>query len=183
MNIFFIFLDPTDAARHHGDKHVIKMILESTQMLMTCCHVAWGESTEWIDRFKSEVGCDPYRKAFVNHPCTVWVRQCVANFNWLCDLAAELCEEKERRWPTGPPHVCKRMIAWLRMNPPPLPASDMITPPNKAMATPDAGPGRSLSDSLVAYRSYYQHKANLGIVFYRRAPERTPHWLFSPLSL
>ena len=33
MNIFILSINPKEAAQAHGDKHVIKMILESCQML------------------------------------------------------------------------------------------------------------------------------------------------------
>ena len=42
MNIFALSQDPKEAAKAHGDKHVVKMILESCQMLYTahwiCAH-------------------------------------------------------------------------------------------------------------------------------------------------
>lgn len=179
MNIFFIYLDPREAARHHGDKHVIKMILESVQMLTTCCHILWGCDLSWVDRFKSDLGREPYRKAFANHPCTVWVRQARDNYLWLCDLAEELCLEKERRWGLNKPHVCKPMIAWLRTNVPPFPSVTM-TPPNKAMTTERKGDGVSFEDSLDAYRAYYQFKADIGVVRYDQGPWQQPDWLRVP---
>ena len=37
MNIFVVDEDPVIAARQLCDKHVVKMILETAQMLMHCC--------------------------------------------------------------------------------------------------------------------------------------------------
>ena len=39
MNIFYLDSDPRIAAKYHCDKHVVKMILESGQMLSTAHRV------------------------------------------------------------------------------------------------------------------------------------------------
>ena len=38
MNIFFLHKDPSRAAKAQCDKHVVKMILETAQMLSTGAH-------------------------------------------------------------------------------------------------------------------------------------------------
>ena len=65
MNIFYLDKDPVKAAKLQYNKHVVKMILESAQMLSTAhhCH-GLDYETEWV----------PYKKAHVNHPSTRWVR-------------------------------------------------------------------------------------------------------------
>ena len=47
MNIFYLHKDPIVAAQMSCDKHVVKMILESAQLLSTCHRVQDG--TEWYD--------------------------------------------------------------------------------------------------------------------------------------
>ena len=59
--------DPAIAAQHHADKHVIKMILESGQMLCAA---------------HPEVRA-PWKRSHYNHPCTVWTRTSKANYEWL----------------------------------------------------------------------------------------------------
>ena len=59
MNIFVLDTDPQTAARLMCNKHVVKMILESAQML--CSAFENGEA--------------PYRRAYYNHPCTKWARE------------------------------------------------------------------------------------------------------------
>ena len=177
MNIFFIYLEPEEAARHHGDKHVIKMILESVQMLGTTWHLLHPGGS-WMQDFEHHVGRPPYRKAFQNHPCTQWTRSCHGNYQWVCRLASELCLEKQRRWPDGPRHACEVMIQWFSANSPFLDRSLLMTPPAKAMPFPDLkGPGTSIADSLDAYRRYYAFKESQGIVQYKRLPDRRPTWL------
>ena len=77
MNIFAVHKNPVRAAQCLSDKHVIKMILESAQMLCTSIHLHGGSA--------------PYRVAHKNHPCTIWTRSSRSNFMWLCEHALELC--------------------------------------------------------------------------------------------
>ena len=48
MNIFFLHRDPSRAAKAQCDKHVVKMVLETTQMLSTAAR-----------RFGNNVGYTP----------------------------------------------------------------------------------------------------------------------------
>ena len=43
MNIFYLDHDPVKAASYFYDKHKVKMILESAQMLCTAHHVIDGD--------------------------------------------------------------------------------------------------------------------------------------------
>ena len=58
MNIFILDKDPKTAAEYHCDKHVLKMILETAQMLCTAHWETGGQA--------------PYRATHKNHPCTKW---------------------------------------------------------------------------------------------------------------
>ena len=71
MNIFFLHEDPIEAAKLQYNKHVVKMILESAQMLCTAHH-----------HYESDVDI-PYKKAHYNHPSTKWVRENASNYSWL----------------------------------------------------------------------------------------------------
>ena len=51
MNIFYVDKDPKTAAKMMCDKHIIKMILESAQMLCTAKRVLDG--TEYFDLTKN----------------------------------------------------------------------------------------------------------------------------------
>ena len=74
MNIFYLNQSPYIAAKVQYNKHVVKMILESAQMLCTAHHVYGNEEQ------KLNV---PYKQAHLNHPSTIWTRQCRANYRWL----------------------------------------------------------------------------------------------------
>lgn len=81
MNIFYLDENPSLAAQYHTDKHVVKMILESAQMLCTAVNVLAGEQVT------------PYKSTHINHPCSVWVRENYGNFSYLYHLM--ICLEKE----------------------------------------------------------------------------------------
>ena len=74
MNIFYLHHSPYLAAKVQYNKHVVKMILESAQMLCTAHHV-YGNAEQKLNV--------PYKQAHLNHPSTIWTRQCRANYRWL----------------------------------------------------------------------------------------------------
>ena len=74
MNIFYLHSNPVKAARLQYNKHVVKMILESAQMLCTAHH-CYGDRDQ-----KENV---PYKQAHLNHPSTVWARKARSTYMWL----------------------------------------------------------------------------------------------------
>ncbi len=89
MNIFVLNEDPIIAAKEQCDKHVVKMILESAQMLSSAHRLLDGDDN-----------VDPtlYRTTHKNHPCTVWVRKTSANYAWLFRHFVSLCDEYSYRY-------------------------------------------------------------------------------------
>lgn len=97
MNIFFLSLDPREAAQALIDSHVVKMTLESAQMLSTAIREHYYPD---CDSRLSHL-CDfsrLYRSAYVNHPCNVWLRQYPENFAWLASHAMALADEFRYRY-------------------------------------------------------------------------------------
>ena len=97
MNIFYLDRDPVRAAQMMCDKHVVKMILETTQLLWTAVHVA-GVKTS---------GIRAYRKTHVWHPTAMWVRESPKNWKVTEGLGRASCARGPRRH-TKPP----RAPAW-----------------------------------------------------------------------
>lgn len=158
MNIFFIDSDPFKAARWHGDKHVVKMILESAQMMSTAHHVTGSEHAENL-----------YKPVHINHPCSIWVRENLANYEWMWNLFCGLCGEFRLR--RGKSHATSRLLITLSCDPN-LPESPVHTRPVLAM------PGEfKTNDPVESYRNYYRHKHECGIVEYNWMAERKPDWL------
>lgn len=79
MNIFVTSECPAASAQYLDDKRVIKMILESAQILSTVIHQRGG------------VG--PYKPTHQNHPCTVWAGENQGNYLWLYAHFVSLCNQ------------------------------------------------------------------------------------------
>lgn len=94
MNIFALSNDPGEAARFQHDRHVIKMILESAQMLSTACHLEPG----FMDLLPPQYVPTLYKPTHANHPCNVWVRKSRNNFAWLTLHLDALLAEYHRRF-------------------------------------------------------------------------------------
>ena len=104
MNLFFLSQDPKEAAKFHCNKHVVKMILETVQMLYTSHHLNCEEG--WEDYFINK-GLKPYKPFGPKHPSTRWVAETFNNYRYALILVRELCLEKRRRWPQNPVHSCE----------------------------------------------------------------------------
>lgn len=84
MNIFVLDKDIETCAAFHCDKHVVKMILESVQILCTVLNKK-GFST-------------PYKSTHIKHPCVLWAEKSFENFSWLKDLTVALNHEYRYRF-------------------------------------------------------------------------------------
>ena len=136
MNIFVLDKDVNKCAKYHNDKHVVKMVLETAQLLCGVHHMTDSELTI------------PYRLSHKNHPCSIWARKCIENYVWLCDFGIELANEYTFRY--GKRHKCQDVIEWCIENKPNLASYDELTP--FALAMPD----QYKSDCAVeSYRKYY----------------------------
>ena len=147
MNIFYLHSDPVEAAKLQYNKHVVKMILESAQMLCVAHHV-YGNSNDV-----------PYKEVHLNHPSTRWTRLCRANYMWLYDHMIALGDEYTKRY--GKTHLtitkCKEFLSKPPLN---LPGGEFTEPPQ---AMPDEY--KVEGDSITAYWNYYigdkSHIANI----------------------
>ncbi len=140
MNIFYLDPNPILAARYHTDKHVIKMILESAQLLSTTHHVA-SSSHDILSHI--------YKPTHYNHPSTIWVRMSKANYDWLYSLFLALIDEYAYRF--GKTHKSSELIPYLKSAPRSLPDVP-FSPPTPAMDDEYLVGG----DSLLSYRNYYR---------------------------
>jgi len=177
MNIFFLHPDPRRCARWHCDKHVVKMLLETCQLLYTCHWIIDGmPDFSGAPRAKgADVG--GYRKSHMNHPCAKWVRLSLTNYVWLATLGLELLREYEFRYGycgTGKQkkiHGCAAHIQWLYLNRPLGLLDYGWIEPAKAM--PDI---YKSVDAVSSYRRYYNGaKRDAGLLVYTR--RHMPHWL------
>ena len=140
MNIFFLDYDVKKCAKYHVDKHVVKMILETAQLLCGVHHVTAHDTAH-------DTAHVPYKLSHKNHPCSIWSRESLSNYLYLCELGLELCNEYTYRY--GKRHKSQDVIEWCLVNRPNI--KDIgFTETAKAM--PDEYKVKSVVDS---YRNYY----------------------------
>jgi hypothetical protein len=140
MNIFFLDYDVKKCAQYHVDKHVVKMILETAQLLCGVHHVTAHDTAH-------DTAHVPYKLSHKNHPCSIWTRKSLSNYLYLCELGLELCEEYTYRY--GKRHKSQDVIEWCLINKPNIPDIGFTEP---AMAMPDEYKVKSVIQS---YRNYY----------------------------
>lgn len=92
------------------DKHVVKMILETAQLLSTAHRVLDGKQTQIVvekngkTRKKKVWHLNDHRNdilysaTHINHPSAVWCRQSVENYNWLVEHLFALSDEYTYRY-------------------------------------------------------------------------------------
>jgi hypothetical protein len=158
MNIFVLDTDIRKCAEYHADQHVVKMILESAQMLCTVLN---------------ENGLHaPYKSTHIHHPCTLWAGASLANWQWLRSLALSLNNEYRYRFDRHMDHSSATIARHL-----PLPPIEDVGLTEFAQAMPDAYkvPG----DAVRAYRQFYvAEKAS----FAKWTKRSIPEWFVARLD-
>ncbi len=96
MNIFVLDYNPVKAAQFQCDKHVVKMPLESAQILCSAF----------------DPGIAPYKRTHYNHPCSIWARKSRDNYIWLIQHGLALCEEFTYRYKKN--HKSREVILWCQ---------------------------------------------------------------------
>lgn len=145
MNIFFLDNDPKLAAQYQCDKHVVKMILESAQLLSTAYRVLDGKDLV-LDGDKNNI---LYKATHINHPCAIWCRKTWGNYHWLSKHLEHLLNEYTFRY--GKIHKCKSVYKELVMAPRCIDQEGKSKPP---LCMPDEF---KISDHpVISYREYYK---------------------------
>lgn len=167
MNIFVLDESPILAARDHCNTHVVKMILESAQMLCTAHWIGWQrmlkldptlKRADLMSRLNDAIDPQlrpPWKMTHVSHPCTRWAQRTWGNYMWLSWHGLALCDEYESRY--GRVHKSREVHRWLNRVIPPTfesQASPVTGTTPFAIAMPDHFklPG----DPVGSYRSYYR---------------------------
>lgn len=139
MNVFYLSKCPIQAAQRQCDKHVVKMVLETAQLLSTAHHISGTGG--------------PYKVTHKNHPSAVWSREATGNYRWLYAHFEALSHEYTKRY--GKVHKSWRehSVALSRC-PDGIPLGAHTAPPQ---CMPDECKN---TDTVVAYMVYYNHKAD-----------------------
>jgi hypothetical protein len=176
VNIFFVHKDPIEAAISLVDSHVVKMILESCQLLSTAHRILDGvpvkdktKTGRNVTRYQLSDNRNDvlYQATHINHPSSVWVRKSNNNYNWLHAHLMGLLNEYTYRY--GKIHKCMDIAVALYSLPNNIPVAH-FTPPTPAMK-PEFLIDK---DSLKSYRNYYiKGKSHL----HRWTKRHPPNWM------
>ena len=166
MNIFVTNPSAVKSAQVLPDKHIVKMPLETCQMLSIVASDKWGHGFGSLPKldgtaYKTDKG------AFRNHPCTIWAQD---NWTWLIVHGLALCFEYTLRY--GKIHSCQSTIEHaVKIFPP------QDTDPTHFVF---AGPDQWKHDkSITIFDAYKQYIASKPWVCnnYLRLPDRKPEWV------
>lgn len=131
MNIFILDEDPYQAAKMLCDKHVVKMCLETAQIMST-------------------INGGPYKSTHEKHPCVLWASETIGNYRWLAKHGIGIAREYFARF--GKVHKSEEVILALEWPVLSLPTGS-LTP--FVLAMPDVFKSE---DPVESYRNYYMTK-------------------------
>lgn len=129
------------------DKHVVKMTLETAQLLCTAHHVLGAPETA-LEPFSSDP-LVPYRPTHKNHPQSIWVRSSVYNYKWLGQYFHQIAQEYNHRYK-------KHHLAYIRCKH----LADIV--PLKISYVDFSEPYKCMPDvykvesTIESYRNYYR---------------------------
>ena len=181
MNIFVTDPCPIQSARNLPDKHIVKMPLETCQMLA----IIYSDWYHGLGKLYKKDGT-PYatkRGAFRNHPCTQWAAKNPYNLAWLIRHGYALCHEYNLRY--GKVHTCLDVIeqaeriyhSWCKE---PLSyASQQVRSFTRAM--PEYLKYDQTINTIEAYKRYLNTKPWLA-TNYLRIPSRKPSFIITPMK-
>jgi hypothetical protein len=183
MNLFFLSRSPSAAAAAHANRHVVKMVLETAQLLSTAHRVSDGERAAGVSQSGRAAtlwrlpDCSRdallYRATHVNHPVAVWIRSSRAHYAYAFELFVELLREYTFRYDKV--HACTKLVDALADAPARAPDAGWTDPPT---CMPEEF--RVSPDPVACYQAYYRvGKADL-LQYKRREP---PAWLAPPTAV
>ena len=181
MNVFYVDKHPVRAAEQMCDKHIVKMILESAQLLSTCHRVQDG--TEYYDKtangrkIKRWKHPNPnlelllYKAGWVKHPSTIWLFESAYNYIWLYKHMIALNDEYKKRYGHTKNHVTIDKLGEILKHPPKNAKYNKIaTDPKPAMPEYCKVDG----DAVASYRNYYILEKKRFATW--KSPAKIPEW-------
>ena len=181
MNIFVTDSCPIQSARNLPDKHIVKMPLETCQMLA----IIYSDWYYGVGKLYKSDGT-PYRTAhgaFRNHPCTQWAAANQYNLAWLIQHGFALCDEYYMRY--NKVHTCLDVIHQaIRIY---NACFDQSVSQSYAKVThftramPESIKFDTTIDTITAYKQYLNTKPWLASN-YLRIPSRKPSFIITTMT-
>ena len=158
MNIFYLNKSPIVSAQNMVDKHVVKMILETAQLLCTAHRI--------LDDIPNDKNPLLYKATHKNHPSAIWARASLRQYEWLYNHLIALGEEYTYRY--GKTHITITKLGKLLKIPPENIPDVGFDPPPCCMDDEY----KISKDVVDNYRNYYKNgKSHLHSWKVRSAPE------------
>jgi len=182
MNIFFLSMSmsPKEAAKWHANIHVVKMIVETAQLL---CNVHQRARELCVPPYTQKRRI-PYKDSAAGHRklgSMIWIGESLGNYRWGVALGLALCKEynngRGRAAGKTTRHKTQKVLEWLRDHEPIFKKKNRGAVKLKHCAMPDklkkAVSEKRLS-AVEAYREYYYSKRHSMVMAW---PEgRAPPW-------
>jgi hypothetical protein len=180
MNIFVLDDNPTYAAQMQCDKHVVKMIVESAQMLSTAHRMLdgieerrpskSGKTNVKYWRFEDDREDVLYKAVHMGHPCTVWTMETESNYQWHYNHFVALCNEYRYRY--GKVHMTDSKLRYILRNSPKNIPKGGLTPFRLAMGSnPECV---HPNEPVRSYREFYHTKQERFKMIWTRREK--PQW-------
>ena len=182
MNIFVTDRCPIQSARNLPDKHIVKMPLETCQMLS----IIYSDWYYGVGKLYKSDGT-PYRTAhgaFRKHPCTMWAAATPYNLAWLIRHGYALCHEYNLRY--GKVHTCLDVIEQAERIYHKSFDNLMLSDASRKVgiftrAMPEYLKFDTTIDTITAYKRYLNTKPWLASN-YLRIPSRKPSFIITPMT-
>ncbi len=181
MNLFVLDTNPIKAAQLQCDKHVVKMIVESAQMLSTAHRMLDGKLTrgpsksgktiskKWVHP-DTELDVVLYKAVHMSHPCTVWTMDSDMNYTWHYTHFAALCDEYTYRY--GKVHATDKLLRGpLAITPVNIKRGAMTQFKLAMKSNPEC---MHPTDPVKSYRMFYQTKQDRFKMFWTKRD--IPEW-------
>lgn len=155
MNVFVLDMNLQRCAEYHTDKHVVKMLTETAQLLSSTYYSTNEETIA------------PYKLSHYNHPWAIWARASLNNWNWLSCFGLYLYEEYKYRY-GNKHHGGGDIICYMVQFPPSLSLSTLTPMP---LCMPEECKHTNVVES---YRTYYnEYKSHL----FKWTGRKVPYWI------
>jgi hypothetical protein len=165
MNIFILDNSPVVAAQLQCDKHVVKMIVESAQMLSTAHRMIDGiqsfgpskSGKRTVAHYRhpdTDMDNTLYKVVHASHPCTKWTMISSCNYEWHYQHFIALCDEYRYRY--NRQHSTDVLLRTkLKQHPKYIPKKALTLFPLAMKSNPEC---MFEDDPVKSYRMFYQTK-------------------------
>ena len=137
MNIFLLDYDQDEAVKRLCDRHVVKMVLETAQILCTAQQLS-GNTSKLL-----------YRATHKNHPCVQWCLRSSQHYEWLYKYFLSILDEYSYRYCRV--HACSRLVG-------PLKRQQLA---DNGLTFDFNCTNNNIKDVIESYREYYKYKSTI----------------------